>query len=95
MECEQWIDQRQRIADGSKLSRYGDSDRDQQRRFQQIGKSYGDGGKADDIANDFFGGSGVQSINDCDKRNHAMYGDSEGNGKFQLDGDVDGERRHD
>lgn len=78
MDGEQWIDQRQRIADRAKFSSYGNGDGDQQRRFEQVRQGIGDGGDGVRPVDDLFRVGGVQSIDDCAQRDVAMQGNGAG-----------------
>jgi len=92
---EQWVDQRQRTSDGAKLGGYGDGDRDQQRRFQQVRNGDSDGGDGGDFADDFLCFGELQSFDGGSQCDITMQRNGAGDGKLQLRGEVDCERRHD
>lgn len=85
----------QRIVDCAQLDWIRDRDRDQQRGYEQVRNCDDLGGNANDSANDFFRGCELHGFDGDSQRNSSMHSDCAGDGKFQLDGHVDGERRHD
>jgi hypothetical protein len=83
------------IVYGAEFSGICDCDRDEYAGLDQVGENRDHGGGANGSADDFFCRSGVQPIDNCHECDVAMHGDGSGDGKFQLDSDVDSEWRHD